>query len=154
VDPRGRAEAKPPERRSEWPYPGGSVHSYRAFTLSSHLGGVMADTARSIMIEAQRRREDRRSDPRLHGITGSYRFDVEGAGSWRLEVRDETVAITESPAPADCVIRCDEADFIPIARGEQNLLTAAMQGRVQVEGDYALAQRLHGFIRVTRKQPA
>jgi ubiquinone biosynthesis protein UbiJ len=112
------------------------------------------DTARSILAEAQSRREDRRPDPRLHGISGSYRVDVEGLGIWRLEVRDETVAITESTAPADCVIRCDEADFVRIARGEQNLLTAALQGRVQVEGDYALAQRLHGFIRVTRKQAA
>jgi putative sterol carrier protein len=107
----------------------------------------MADTARSIMAEAQRRREGRREDPALQGISGSYRFDVEGIGSWRLEVRDGVAAITESTAPADCVVRCDEADLVRIARGQQNLLTAVLQGRVQVEGDFALAQRLHGFVR-------
>jgi putative sterol carrier protein len=114
----------------------------------------MAETARSIMAEAQRRREGRGEDQRLQGIKGSYRFDIEGVGSWRMEVRDERVAITESTAPADCVIRCEEADFVRIARGEQNLLTAALQGRVQVEGDYALAQRLHGFVRGSREQAA
>ena len=112
------------------------------------------DTARSIMEAAQRRREDRRPDPRLQGISGSYRFDVAGIASWRIEVRDAIATITESTAAADCVVRCDEADFVRIARGQQNLLTAVLQGRVQLEGDYALAQRLHGFVRVTREQAA
>jgi putative sterol carrier protein len=106
----------------------------------------MADTARSIMREAGGRGEN----PQLKGIAGSYRFDVEGAGSWRLEVKDGVTSVSESTAPADCVIRCDEADFVRISRGEQNLLTALLQGRVQIEGDYALAQRLHGFIRGRR----
>ena len=112
------------------------------------------ETARSIMKEAQRRREDRRPDPRLQGVSGSYRFDVEGVGSWRIEVHDGVVTITESTAAADCVIRCDEADFVRLARGEQNLLTATLQGRAQVEGDYALAQRFHGFIRAAADRAA
>jgi putative sterol carrier protein len=114
----------------------------------------MADTARDIMTNAQRRRESRTPDPKLQGINGSYRFDVEGAGCWCIEVRDGAVTITEGTAPADCVIRCEEADFVRIARGEQNLLTAALQGRVQVEGDYALAQRLHGFVRGSQERAA
>jgi len=115
---------------------------------------MSSNTARSIMSAAQRRREDRRPDPRLEGISGSYRFDVDGVGSWRIEVRDGIVTISESTAAADCVVRCDEGDFVRLANGEQNLLTALLQGRVQVEGDYALAQRLHGFIRVTRDRAA
>jgi putative sterol carrier protein len=114
----------------------------------------MADTARSIMTEAQRRRESRTKDPRLRGVNGSYRFDVKGAGSWRLEVRDEIVTITEGTAPADCVMRCDEADFVRIASGDQNLLTAFLQGRVQVEGDFALGQQLHAFVRESRPRAA
>jgi len=113
-----------------------------------------SDTARSIMKEAQRRREDRRPDPRLQSMSGSYRFDVEGVGSWRFEVREGIATITESTAPADCVLRCDEADFVRIAQGQQNLLTAFLQGRVQMDGDYALAQRLYGFIRATRERAA
>src|SRR5262249_19726035 len=101
----------------------------------------MPDTARSIMAEFQRRHEDRSPDPRLQGVDGSYRFDVERIGSWRIEVKNQIATMTESTAPADCVIRCDETDFVRIARGEQNLLTAFLQGRVQGEGDYALAQR-------------
>jgi len=117
-------------------------------------GGDYAHTARSIISEFQRRHADRRPDPRLQGVTGSYRFDVEGVGSWRLEVHDKIATMTESTAAADCVLRCNEADFVRIARGEQNLLTAFLQGRVQVEGDYALGQRFHGFIRAALDRAA
>ena len=85
--------------------------------------------------------------PALKGVTGTYRFDVEGQGSVRIEVRDGTVTISESTAPADCVIHADASDLPRIAAGEQNLITALMQGRVQVQGDFALAQKFHGFIR-------
>jgi ubiquinone biosynthesis protein UbiJ len=112
------------------------------------------DTARSIMQEAQRRRQDRSPDPRLQGMSGSYRFDIEGVGSWRFEVRDGIATITESTGQADCVVRCDEPDFVRIAQGQQNLLTAFLQGCVQIDGDYALAQRLYGFVRVTRERAA
>ena len=79
----------------------------------------MPDTARSIISQFQRRHADRRKDPRLQGFTGSYRFDVEGVGSWRVEVHDEIATVTESTAPADCVFRCNEADFVRIARGSR-----------------------------------
>lgn len=115
---------------------------------------MAGENARSMMKEAQRRREDRKPDQSLQGISGSYRFDIDGVGTWRIDVRDGIATITESTAAADCVIRCEEADFVRIAHGQQNLLTAFLQGRVQIDGDYALAQRLHGFIRVTRERAA
>lgn len=88
--------------------------------------------------------------PGLKGVTGTYRFDVEGQTSVRLEVRDGRFTVSESAAPADCVIHADEADLARIASGEQNLITALLQGRVQVEGDLALAQKFHGFVRGRR----
>ncbi len=93
-------------------------------------------------------------NPQLEHISGSYRFDVEGAGSWHATVVRGTVTITEGMAGADCVIRCDENDFVRIARGQQNLITAALQGRVRIEGDLALAQKLHGFVRAAAPEAA
>ena len=46
-------------------------------------------------------------------------FTVEGVGSWRLEVHDEIATMTESTAPADCVLRCNEADFVPSREGSR-----------------------------------
>ena len=88
--------------------------------------------------------------PGLKGVTGTYRFDVEGQASVRVEVQDGRFTISESTAPADCVVRADAADLPQIASGEQNLVTALLQGRVQVQGDFALAQKFNGFLRGRR----
>ncbi len=85
-------------------------------------------------------------DARLRDVLVSYRFDVEGVGSWRVVCDHGKLAVLEDAAPADCVIVCDAEDFVRIARGAQNLLTAYMQGRVRIEGDLALAKLLHGLL--------
>ncbi len=79
---------------------------------------------------------------RTRGTTASYRFDVQGAGSWHVDVKDGAVDVTESDAPADCVIRASEENLLRIVRGELNPVTAYMTGRVKVEGDITLATRL------------
>lgn len=84
-----------------------------------------------------------RIDPETAGrLQATYRFDIEGAGSWRLESAAGRVAVMESDAPADCVIRADEQTFLRIVRGEQSPMGAYMTGKVKVEGDLGLALRL------------
>ena len=115
---------------------------------------MTTETARSIM---------EGSDPCLQGVSGSYRFEVESVGNWRIELSDGIVSITESTAPADCVIRFDEEDFVRIARGEQNPLIAFLQCRVQGgEGDTpspsgftaSFAWRVTGSLRRGRWTPS
>jgi putative sterol carrier protein len=84
-----------------------------------------------------------RIDPERAGaLDASYRFDIEGAGSWRLEADAGRAVVTKSDAPADCVIRTDENTFLRIIRGEQSPMGAYMTGKVRVEGDLGLALRL------------
>jgi putative sterol carrier protein len=84
-----------------------------------------------------------RIDPERAGaLDSSYRFDIEGAGNWRLEADGEKAVVTQSDAPADCVIRTDENTFLRIVRGEQSPMGAYMTGKVRVEGDLGLALRL------------
>ena len=75
-------------------------------------------------------------------LNASYRFDIEGAGSWRLESDGEGVVVTESDAPADCVVKADEATFLGIVEGRQGAMGAYMTGKIRVEGDLGLAMRL------------
>ena len=79
-------------------------------------------------------------------LANSYRFDIDGAGSWRVESEGDRLAVTESDAPADCVIRADEKTFLRIVRGEQSPMGAYMTGKVKVEGDLGLALRLRDLL--------
>jgi putative sterol carrier protein len=100
----------------------------------------------------ERRRHDP-FEPRLSGISGAYRFDIEGIGSFHVAIDDGRVSVSEGERAADCIIRCAPEDFLHIADGSQNLLTAAMQGLVEVSGDLALAQKLHGILPGPAPQP-
>jgi putative sterol carrier protein len=83
---------------------------------------------------------------RARGLTASYRFDVEGAGSWRVEVDDGAVSVSESDGPADCVIAAPEDLFLRIVRGQQSPTGAFLMGKIRVEGDTGLAMRLKDLL--------
>jgi putative sterol carrier protein len=83
---------------------------------------------------------------RTRRLTASYRFDVEGAGSWRVQVDDGAVAVNESDRAADCVIAVPEDLFLRIVRGEQSPMGAFLMGKIRVEGDVGLAMRLKDLL--------
>ena len=84
--------------------------------------------------------------PVLRGVHGTYAFEIEQVGRWFVAVNDGATHIEESNREADCTIHCSEPDFIDIVEGRRNLITAGMQGRVQIRGDVALAQKFHGLV--------
>jgi putative sterol carrier protein len=85
-------------------------------------------------------------DPeRIRGAHVSYRFDVDGAGSWRVELDDGRVNVSESDGDADCVVKTSEETFMRIVRREENPALAYMTRKVKVEGDTGLALRLRDF---------
>jgi putative sterol carrier protein len=100
----------------------------------------MAETAREFFDDLAVRTAG--GSERARGLTAIYRFDVEGAGSWRVEVDDGTVVVSEGDGPADCVISAPEDLFMRIVRGQQSPMGAFMMGKIRVEGDTALAMRL------------
>ena len=83
---------------------------------------------------------------RAPGLTASYRFDIEGAGSWRVDVQDGELTVEESQEPADCVIATDEQTFLGVVSGEQNPMGAYMTGKIRVEGDIGLALSLRELL--------
>lgn len=86
-------------------------------------------------------------EPYLRKIRGTYLFQINNVGDLRVSVEYGEITVDEGKSEADCVFRCTEPDLIDILEGRRNLLTAILQGRVEVHGDAALAQKVNGLVR-------
>jgi glycogen debranching enzyme len=86
---------------------------------------------------------DRRVDTAaLAGIRGSCRFDVHGAGHWRVLIADGATHTTESDDDAQTVFDVAEDVLLGLASGEQNPTTALLSGRLAISGDLALGSKV------------
>jgi putative sterol carrier protein len=105
---------------------------------------VTATSAREFFADLAARTAE--GSARTRGLRATYRFDVGDAGSWRVEVDDGAVSVSESDAAADCVIAVPEELLLRIVRGEQSAMGAFLMGKIRVEGDAALAMRLKDLL--------
>lgn len=76
------------------------------------------------------------------GLNASYRFEIEGAGTWHVEVDDGKVSVSENDGEADTIISTSAETFMKIANGEQNPTSAYMSGKLKVNGDMGQAMKL------------
>ena len=98
----------------------------------------MAETAREFF-EALEARVDA---AKTAGMRNSYVFEIEGAGTWRVEVNDGTVAVEEGGGTADCTISMGEETFRKLASREQSAMSAYISGKLGVRGDIGAARKL------------
>jgi putative sterol carrier protein len=75
-------------------------------------------------------------------MNNSYLFDIDGAGKWKVDVRDGNVSVTEGGEDADAVITTSEETFDKLTSGEQNPTSAYMTGKLKVKGDMGAAMKL------------
>jgi putative sterol carrier protein len=84
-----------------------------------------------------------RVDPsKTAGMNNSYLFDIDGAGKWKVDVRDGKVTVTEGGEDADAIISTSQETFEQITSGEQNPTSAYMTGKLKVKGDMGAAMKL------------
>ena len=86
----------------------------------------------------------RANTAKLAGLDHSYRFEIEGEGSWNVSIHDGTVVVTEGGEPdgADATIRTSGEVFERLVSGKQNPATAYMTGKVKVDGDLGAVLKL------------
>jgi putative sterol carrier protein len=84
-----------------------------------------------------------RVDPaKTAGMSNSYVFDIDGAGTWTVNVADGAVTVGEGDGGGDCTISASAETFERIVRGEQNATAAYMSGKLKIKGDMGAAMKL------------
>jgi putative sterol carrier protein len=86
--------------------------------------------------------ESRIDESKTAGMNNSYIFDIDGAGKWKVDVRDGKVQVTEGAEDGDVTITTSEETFDKIVSGEQNATSAYMTGKLKVKGDMGAAMKL------------
>ena len=86
--------------------------------------------------------ESRVDQSKTAGMNNSYLFDIDGAGKWKVDVRDGNVKVSQDAEDADVTITTSEETFEKITSGEQNATSAYMTGKLKVKGDMGAAMKL------------
>ena len=98
----------------------------------------MADEAREFFETL----ESRIDESKTAGMTATYLFEVDGAGTWSVDVNDGKLTVTEGGNEADCTISVSEDNFEQLISGDLNPTTAYMTGKLKVKGDMSAAMKL------------
>ena len=86
--------------------------------------------------------ESRADASKTAGMNNSYVFDIEGAGQWKVDVKDGAVSVSEGGGDADVTLTTSEETFQKIISGEQNPTSAYMTGKLKIKGDMGAALKL------------
>jgi putative sterol carrier protein len=93
--------------------------------------------------------------PLEHDVSATIQIDLDDKGdvqSWLLRIDRGRIHVSHRPSrTADATIRTDKSFFEQIVTGEANALSAALRGRMSIEGDLRL---LVAFTRLLPGPPA
>lgn len=80
------------------------------------------------------------------GLNATYQFDLTGE-SWTLRIHDGSASATPGPAQSpNTTFVASTEDWLNIATGKLNPVTAFMQQKLKVKGDMGLAMKLQGVL--------
>lgn len=82
------------------------------------------------------------------GVDATFNFDLtgDGGGQWHMTIADGTCSLAEGlTEKADVTLRTSTDDWIAMLSGTLDDTMAYMSGRLKVEGDMGLAERMNAF---------
>ena len=88
--------------------------------------------------------ESRAVAARLDGLAHTYRFEIDGEGTWLVVVRGGSVVVAEDGVDGvvDATIRTSAETFDRMTSGRQSPASAYFGGKHQVAGDLGAALKL------------
>jgi putative sterol carrier protein len=86
--------------------------------------------------------ESRVDESKTAGMTATYLFEVDGAGTWTVDVNEGKLSVTEGGNNADTTITVSQENFEQLISGDLNPTTAYMTGKLKVKGDMSAAMKL------------
>jgi putative sterol carrier protein len=80
------------------------------------------------------------------GLNATYQFDLSGE-SWTLKIANGAPELIQGPAQSpNTTLIATTDDWMNIATGKLNPVTAFMQQKLKVKGDMGLAMKLQGLL--------
>ncbi len=76
------------------------------------------------------------------GLGKTVKIDLGDDGKIFIDGASVPNTVTNEDKPADATIQISKADFLDMAEGKLDGMMAFMQGKLRVQGDMMLAQRL------------
>ncbi len=76
------------------------------------------------------------------GLGKTIKIDLGDEGKIYIDGASTPNQVTNDDGPADATIQISKADFLALADGSLDPMMAFMQGKLRVQGDMMLAQRL------------
>lgn len=81
------------------------------------------------------------------GVDATYTYELDGAGTWTVHIKDQGISVTEGPVEKPSVTYKMKADnYVKLANGEMNGARAVMTRKLKVSGSIALAQKMNKFL--------
>ncbi len=85
------------------------------------------------------------------GVSATIAYELSGdfGGVWTLRVQDGALQVDEGlpSGNVDATVRMDASDFVKVATGELNPMTAFMSGKIRISGDPMTAQKFQDYFR-------
>ena len=83
---------------------------------------------------------------RIDGVTNSYVFEIDGAGTWLVAVADGKLTVSEGAGEADARFSMSEETFRKLVTREQSPVRAVMTRKLKISGDLGAAAKLQQLI--------
>lgn len=106
-------------------------------------------TAKELMLAAHQKLQTQKAAASAIGATFKLVLNGEGGGTFLLNLKDD-VGVKETDGAADCTLKLSATDYVDMMEGRANPQALFFQGKLQIEGDIALALKLQNITEVLR----